>query len=196
MIRRLMLATTVLACAAAAAATAQTAAWIAKSNQDANILLQVQAKYVPEGSSALGAESYDAQIFDLKPGVVARQSADLRVAETQFEQLLKAETDPHVREDLEILLKATRDQRTTLELNDRLMLPYFDLPQAIYGGFQQLLDKRTAPSRYPAALLRLKRYAGAEPGYEPITKLARDRISERLSDPSSPHRGQSNCSRS
>ncbi len=182
MIRRLMLATTVLACAAAAAATAQTAAWIAKSNQDANILLQVQAKYVPEGSSALGAESYDAQIFDLKPGVVARQSADLRVAETQFEQLLKAETDPHVREDLEILLKATRDQRTTLELNDRLMLPYFDLPQAIYGGFQQLLDKRTTPSRYPAALLRLKRYTGAEPGYEPITKLARDRISERLSD--------------
>ena len=169
--------------AAASAAPAQTAAWITKSNQDANLLLEVQAKYVPEGSSALGVESYDTQIFDLKPGVVARQSADLRAIEVQYEQLLKTESDPRVREDLEILLKATRDQRTTLELNDRLMLPYFDLPQAIYGGFQQLLDKRTAASRYPAALARLKRYNGAEPGYQPITKLAEERISERLADP-------------
>ena len=183
MMRPLRIVLALLAWAAAAAATAETAAWITKSNQDANILLEVQAKYVPEGSSALGVESYDARIFDLKPDVVARQAADLRKAEAQYEQLLKTETDPRVREDLEILLKATRDQRTTLELNDRLMLPYFDLPQAIYGGFQQLLDKRTAASRYPAALVRLKRYTGAEPGYEPITKLARERISERLADP-------------
>jgi hypothetical protein len=173
----------VLAWAAATAAAAETAPWIAASNKDANILLEVQAKYVPEGSSARGEERYDAQVLDLKPGVVSRQAADLRSAEVQYEQILQAEADPRVRDDLEILLKATRDQRTSLELNDRLMLPYFDLPQAIYGGFQQLLDKRTAATRYPAALLRLKRYVGAEPGYEPITKLARDRTTERLDDP-------------
>src|SRR5450432_2454616 len=153
----------ILVWAAAAGANAETAAWITKSNQDADILLEVQAKYVPEGSSGLGAESYDAQVLDLKPGVVSRESADMRGAELQYEQLLKAETDPRVRDDLEILLKATRDQRTSLELNDRLMLPYFDLPQAIYAGFRQLLDKRTAATRYPAALVRLKRYVGAEP---------------------------------
>ncbi len=173
----------ILACTAAAAAGAATAPWIAKSNQDANILLEVQAKYVPEGSSALGVESHDSQVLDLKPGLVARQSADLTGAEHQYEQLLATESDPRVREDLEILLKATRDQRTTLELNDRLMLPYFDLPQALYGGFQQLLDKRNAATRYRAALLRLKRYAGTQAGYEPITQLARERISERLADP-------------
>ncbi|HEY1492414.1 MAG TPA: hypothetical protein VGF35_07280, partial [Steroidobacteraceae bacterium] len=82
----------------------------------------MQAKYVPEGSSGLGVESYDPQVLDLKPGLVARQSADLSSAERQYEQLLKTETDPQVRDDLEILLKATRDERTSLELNDRLML--------------------------------------------------------------------------
>jgi hypothetical protein len=183
MIRSMKLAIAVLALVAATAAAAQTAPWIARSNQDANLLLEVQAKYVPEGSSALGVERYDPQVLDLKTGVVTRQSADLRATELRYEQLLQTESDPRVREDLEILLKAARDQRTTLELNDRLMLPYFDLPQAVYQGFQQLLDKRTAPSRYPAALQRLKRYAGAEEGYEPITKLARDRIGERLGDP-------------
>ena len=115
---------------------------------------------------------------------MARQAADLRRPwPRSTQQALKGETDPRVRQDLEILLKSTRDQRITLELNDRLLLPYFDLPQAIYGGFQQLLDKRTAQARYPAALVRLKRYSGAEPGYEPITKLARDRIERALGDP-------------
>ncbi len=123
-------------------------------------------------------------ILDLRPrSVVARESADLHGAEEQYQQALKSETDPRVRADLAILLKATRDQRSSLELNDRLMLPYFDLPQAIFQGFQQLLDKRTGAARYPAALQRLRRYVGAEPGYEPITKLARERISERLADP-------------
>jgi len=172
-----------LAWSVGTAASAETAAWIAKSNQDATILLDVQAKYVPEDGSGLGVESYDPQVRDLKPRVVERESADLRSAELKYEQLLKTETDPHVRDDLQILLKATRDERASLELNDRLMLPYFDLPQALYEGFQQLLDKRTAATRYPAALVRLKRYAGAAPGYEPITQLARDRITERLADP-------------
>jgi Bacterial protein of unknown function (DUF885) len=173
----------VVTATASAAATPETPAWVTKSNQDANILLQVQAKYVPEGSSALGVETYDPQILDLKPAVVAREAADLHAAEAQYEQLLKSESDPRVRDDLEILRNATREQRVSLELNDRLMLPYFDLPQAIYLGFQQLLDKRTGAARYPAALLRLRRYAGLEPGYQPITVLARERIAERLEDP-------------
>jgi uncharacterized protein (DUF885 family) len=172
----------ILACLTATLAVAQ-GPWITRSNEAANILLEVQAKYVPEGSSGLGVERYDALVLDLKPALVTRQAADLRHAEAQYEQAIKTETDPRVRDDLQILLKAARDQRTTLELDDRLLLPYFDLPQAIYGGFQQLLDKRTAPARYPAALLRLKRYIGADSGYEPITKLARDRIAERLEDP-------------
>src|SRR4029077_3951003 len=54
--------------------------------------------------------------------------------------------------------------------------------QALYVGFQKLLDQRTAKERYPAALVRLKRYTGAEKGYEPITTLARARIEERLGD--------------
>jgi uncharacterized protein (DUF885 family) len=62
------------------------------------------------------------------------------------------------------------------------MLPYFDLPQTLYLGFQQLLDKRVAKQRYPAALLRLKRYTGAAAGYEPIATLARARVEERLQD--------------
>ena len=164
-------------------AAAEPPAWIAASNAEANKLLEMQAKYAPEQASVLGLERYDAEIFDIKPRTIERQDADLTVVAQQYEAALKSESDPLVRQDLAILLKAAQDQRTTNELQDRLLLPYFDLPQALFGGFNQLLEKRVAKSRYPAALVRLKRYAGTASGYEPITKLARERIEERLGDP-------------
>ena len=182
MIRLMKPAAAVLACCCATVAVCQTPAWITASNHAAEGLLEVQAKYGPEGISAAGVEGHDGDILDLKPRVVARQAADLEAVAAQYAEALRGEPDPLVRQDLQILLKSARDQRVTLELNDRLLLPYFDLPQAIYTGFQQLLDKRNAKARYPAALVRLKRYSGAAAGYEPITKLARDRIEERLGD--------------
>ena len=163
-------------------AFAVTPAWVSESNQAAQKLLAAQAKYAPEAVSAFGVEKYDADVLDLKPGTVTRQEADLGAVAQEYTAELKDVRDSRVREDLEILIKSAQDQRTTLALNDRLMLPYFDLPQALFTGFQTLLDKRTAKARYPAALVRLKRYTGAERGYEPITTLARGRIEERFGD--------------
>lgn len=169
--------------AAGGAWAAETPAWVSASNKAAQILLEEQGRYAPEPTAALGLERYDGEILDLKPDTVQRQEADLEAVASRYEALLKEETDPQVREDLQILLRSARDQRTTLELNGRLMLPYFDLPQAVFNGFQALLDKRVAHARYPAARVRLQRYTGRAAGYEPITRLARARIEERLDDP-------------
>ena len=180
MIRTVQVVLVVSGLCAGAAALAETPAWVTESNQAAQKLLAVQAKYAPETVSAFGVEKYDADVLDLKPGTVTRQEADLDAVAQEYTAELKDVSDPRVREDLEILIRSAQDQRTTLALNDRLMLPYFDLPQALFTGFQTLLDKRTAKARYPAALVRLKRYTGAERGYEPITTLARARIEERF----------------
>ena len=182
MIRTVQVVLVVSELCAGAAAFAETPAWVTESNQAAQKLLAVQAKYAPETVSAFGVEKYDADVLDLKPGTVTRQEADLDAVVQEYSAELKAVRDPRVRQDLEILIKSAQDQRTTLALNERLMLPYFDLPQALFTGFQTLLDKRTAKARYPAALVRLKRYNGAERGYEPITTLARARIEERFGD--------------
>lgn len=182
MIRTVQVVLVVSGLCAGAAAFAEAPAWVTESNQAAQKLLAVQARYAPETVSAFGVEKYDADVLDLKPGTVTRQEADLDAVAQEYTAELKDVRDPRVREDLEILIKSAQDQRTTLALNDRLMLPYFDLPQALFTGFQTLLDERTAKARYPAALVRLKRYTGAERGYEPITTLARARIEERFGD--------------
>jgi len=158
--------------------------WIAESNKQAAALLAESAKYNPEQAATIGVEGYDADVFDAKPRTVQRQEADLDAVAAGYERALAAASDPRVKQDIEILLKNARDQRVTVELNDRLMLPYFDLPQTLFNSFHGLLDPRVSKSRHAAAVTRLKRYVGAEHGYEPIATLVRARVDERLDDKS------------
>ena len=178
--------TTLLVGALSIASTAQAAeaAWITESNRHTQVLLEVNARYQPESAADLGLEQYDRLIIDLKPKFDERQEADLAAAITQLETVRAQVKDDRASQDLDILIKAAQRQAATSALNRRLMIPYFDLGKQIYGSFQDMLDARVDKKRQPAALVRLKRYAGTERGYEPITKLARARIEERMNDSS------------
>lgn len=154
--------------------------WVERSNANAEPLLQVMAKYAPETAAALGVEGFDSEVFDLKPQNDLRFEADAARVASDLESRLAAEPDARVRQDMQILIDTARDQKATSELNRRLMLPYFDLTQALFQGFNALLDPRVSKDRHPAALVRLRKYTGREPGYEPITKLAQARTAERF----------------
>lgn len=155
-------------------------AWVGRSNANAQPLLDVMARYQPEAAASLGVDGHDADIFDLRPDYDRRFEADLGKVASELESRLATETDPRVRQDLQILVGAARDQVTTSELNRRLMLPFVDLPQALFQGFDSLLDPRVGKERYPAALARLRKYVGRAPGYEPITQLVQARARERF----------------
>lgn len=157
-------------------------AWVQESNRHAQVLLDVTVKYAPEAASSFGVQGHDEEIFDLKAGNVERQEADLRAAKAKLETVRAGTTDPLVRQDLDILIQAAANQGETLRLNRELMLPFFDLGQAVFQGFQDLLDARIDKNRQKAALVRLRRYVGNEKGYEPVTVLARARFEERARD--------------
>ena len=162
----------------APAAFAAQPSWIEESNKNAQILLDVMARYNAESAATFGVEGHDNEIFDLKPQFSERQEADLGAAIARLEQLRSSASDALVRRDLDILIGAARDQKHSLELNRQLALPFFDVGQAVFGGFQNLLDARVPKERQKAALTRLHRYVGAERGSEPITTLARKRYEE------------------
>ena len=177
----------VLTMLATASALAAEPGWVARSNANAAPLLQVLAKYQPEFAASLGVEGFDAEVFDLKPDYDRRFQADLLAVAKDLESRVAAEPDPRVRQDLQILVGAARDQQATAEVNRRLMLPFVDLPQSLFQGFNSLLEPRVGKERYPAALARLRKYTGRAPGYEPITQLAQARARERFAE-SGPHR--------
>jgi len=169
-----------LAAAVSLSAQATTPAWVARSNEHTRWLLQEQAKLSPEGAGAVGVEGFDDQITALTPDRSTRVRESLARSEKELQRRLSEEKEPLVRQDLEILLDATRQGQKSFDLGERLLLPYFNAPQAIFSGLRPLLDDQVPADRRGAALVRLRKYVGAEAGYRPFTELALARMRERL----------------
>jgi len=169
-----------LAAAVSLSAQATTPAWVARSNEHTRWLLQEQAKLSPEGAGAVGVEGFDDQITALTPDRSTRVRESLARSEKELQRRLSEEKEPLVRQDLEILLDATRQGQKSFDLGERLLLPYFNAPQAIFSGLRPLLDDQVPADRRRAALVRLRKYVSAEAGYRPFTELALARMRERI----------------
>jgi hypothetical protein len=155
-------------------------AWVQRSNANAFVVLGVMAKFSPEAAGRFGVPGLDKEILDLKPGFDDRSRQATLASLTTLEQKLAAEKDPAVRQDLEILIQAVRQHLEGDSLTRAILLPYFDVSSTVFQGLKTLLDDQVAAERRPAALDRLKRYAGLEPGTTPIAKLAEERTREKL----------------
>jgi uncharacterized protein (DUF885 family) len=174
-------------------ASAAEQGWVAKSNDNAKVLLNLMAKYSPESASSLGVDGYDELITDMSRDTYDASVKDTRAVVAELQKRLKAETDPKIKQDLEILIGAANDQLTTNALQRKLMLPFQDLNQLLFGVVHQMLDPRIPKERQKTLLVRLQKYAGLTKGYRPITELAQERTQERLkADPKlqGPYKGE------
>lgn len=165
---------------AATEAAASATDWIEKSNANAQVLLAVMARFGPEGAASLGVDGLDEEIFDLEPGIQERTQAAVRGAKATLEGKLAAETDRRVRQDLAILIKACDDFLLSSRLQYENLLPYFNMSRTIFQGTRGLIDAQIPAERYPAAVVRLKKYAGLVEDRKPMTELAKDRTRERF----------------
>ncbi|MCJ9429488.1 DUF885 domain-containing protein [Kordiimonas marina] len=156
--------------------------WVEKSNAYSQQLLQLLAKYNPEQATMVGVASADADVEDLRPHVLERQTADAEKIIAKLKVAMTKETDPSLKQDLAIMVDALEDGITSEKLHNRVEIPYYNLPQTIYSGFRSLLGPGSDKSRHEKAVLRLKRYAGLVEGYTPIVQLAEARTTERLGD--------------
>ncbi len=166
------------AVAQAAPAAPKLQPWVEKSNQNTKIVNEVVARFGPEGAGQLGIEGLDEQIVDLKPNIVERTRAATREVLAELKKRHAAEKGPLVKQDLEILIQGAEDNIRNADINEKYYVPYNNVTRLVFGGLRALLDDQIAPSRRQAAVVRLRKYAGLDPGYEPITKLAMDRTRE------------------
>jgi hypothetical protein len=158
-------------------------AWVTRSNQNTQLLIDIDAKYSPESAAGRGVKGLDEQIFSLPAGQPERERADIRKARQELADRLAKEQDPLVRQDLEILVAAAdRDLRTS-EAYEKAFLPYSNIPYTVFYGVKSLLDDQIAAERRPAALVRMKKYAGMTPGYTPVIEQAELRWREKLNTP-------------
>jgi hypothetical protein len=157
--------------------------WVQKSNENAQLLIAIMSRYAPENASSEGLKALDEQVSSAQPDEPLRFRKDLAVARLELQKRLAQETDPLVRQDLEILIaQADRDIRSS-EANERNLLPYYDVAGTIFYGIQSLLDDQVAPDRRAASVVRLRKYTGLESGYQPLTAQSEERFREKLTTP-------------
>lgn len=175
------------------AALASEQAWVARSNENSRLLLDVLAKYNPETASQLGVDGYDEQITDFTRDTYDAQTADLKAAITDYRQRLATESDPKVKQDLAILVQAAEDNLSANALARKYFIPFVDVTGYVFGVVQRTIDPRIPLARQRALLVRLGKYSGTLRGYAPLAELAKARTFERIkADPKliGPYRAQ------
>ena len=172
---------TILLIPAAVAAMAQMPPeWVTRSNQNTQILIDIDSKYSPEDASENGVRGFDDQVTVFTADLHQRVRADYLKARDLLNERLAAEKDPLVKQDLEILIKSADESIRGGEANYNAFLPYYNVGRIVYSGIQGLLDEQVDAARRPAAVARLKKYTGLTKGYTPMTQMAEARFRERL----------------
>ncbi len=154
--------------------------WIARSDANARLVLDSIARFAPEGAGGIGVDGLDEEILDLEAGIHERTQEETKQVLAALRIRLAEEDDAKVRQDLEILIGSVEDGMESRRLNRELLLPYHNIPMRVFQGIRALIDPQVPAERYPAAIVRMRRYAGLEDGYEPIAELAKARTRERF----------------
>jgi uncharacterized protein (DUF885 family) len=144
-------------------------AWVAQSDKHAQILVRAQAAFDPEGFSDYGLTEYDALSADLSTDREPRWRAANEGAIRELKQALATEQEPRVRQDLQLLIAAAERAVRSSALQERLLMPWTDVPKLIFYGVQSLLSKQVAEQRRSKALPRLERYLGLAKGTTALT---------------------------
>lgn len=166
--------------------------WVERSNAIAMKVMESNAQFAPEFSGQMGITSYDEEIYDLGENLFERQIKNDRDNLKMLNDYLVDEKDPRVRQDIEIMIKATKDSIESNTIEYERVLPYGNITGLIFAGFNGQLDKQVPFERQKAALVRLRKYTGQEEGYEPLTERAKILLTERNSVPGliKPYRGE------
>jgi hypothetical protein len=168
----------------ASAAAPTVKAWIEQSNRYTRLLFDVELKHSPEQGSREGLARFDAQISDPRLADELVQRRELEAVLTALRTARTQVSDKDVQEDLDIVQRAFDLQFRMDDFARQHLVTAFSPSESVFEGIQALLDDQVPANRRPAALVRLRKYAGLEPGFAPYTELVRQRTTEQLAKPS------------
>jgi uncharacterized protein (DUF885 family) len=157
--------------------------WIEQSNAYTHMLLDVHLEHAPEEGSQQGLAKFDSRISN---PTLADELAERRQLEAVLAKIAAArttESNKHVQEDLEILRKAFDLQFREQDFELQREVPFDNASEMIFQGVRGLLDDQVVAERRPAAVTRLRKYAGMEPGYKPFTDILKQRALEQIAKP-------------
>jgi Bacterial protein of unknown function (DUF885) len=158
-------------------------AWIVRSNEFANLLIEVEKKHSPEAVSADGLSQYDEKISPATHEDDVAETSETRAVVAKLQEQLPKEQNKYVRQDLEIMIHSTQLQLKQHDFAEKNQIPYINASGGVYQGLRVLLDDQVAAERRPAAVVRLRKYAGLEPSYTPFADQLKKLTELQLAEP-------------
>ena len=112
------------------------AAWIARSNAWANMILDVQFEHAPEFGSHEGLAKFDKRIGQPTLAEERQERRELEAVLAKIKAQQPRETDENVAQDLEIMRKALelRFRREDYELAHEV--PFINASEQVFGGLR------------------------------------------------------------
>jgi hypothetical protein len=166
-----------------AAALGAERAWVTESNTYTKTLLDIEQQHSPESASAEGLAAFDEKISVPTLADELAERHELELALAKIKPYLVPQTDRSVLQDLDILQKTLNLQFRSQDYALAHEVPFINASADVFQGLRTLLDDQVAENRRPAALIRLRKYAGLEPGFKPITEVLKQRESEQIAKP-------------
>src|SRR4029077_16952968 len=96
---------------------------------------------------------------------------------------LPLQKQKEVAQDLEIMIRKVELNFRQEDFERAYEVPFLNASARVFRGLRILLDEQTPSERRPAAVTRLRAYAGLEPGYKPIAEILKQRVTEQMAKP-------------
>jgi len=163
--------------------SAQQPSWIDASNQYTHMLLVVEFKHQPEFASRQGLSEFDTKISQPSWADVDEQRKETEAVLEKLEAASGQQQPQEVKQDLDIMIRRVRLDFQQQDFERAHEVPFFNASRRVFEGIQFLLDEQTPAERRPAAVERLRKYAGVEPDYKPMIEILKERTQEQMSKP-------------
>jgi hypothetical protein len=157
--------------------------WIATSNSYANLLTEVEFKHHPEAASTQGLSEFDNKISQPTLADQDRQREETAAALAKLKSASSEKQPREVAQDLQIMIRKVELDFKQEDFARAHEVPFFNASEMVFGGLHILLDEQTPSDRRPAAVVRIREYAGLEPGYTSITEILKQRVVEQMAKP-------------
>ena len=157
---------------------AQSPDWIIRSDEYADLLRKAIAAKECQPQSGTNES-----LLELDPAFkVCRRKSIFKVVGNLAKQRSKVNR-ADLRLDLSILLEIGEQELRSYALQEKYRVPYINLSQAILDSFKSTQKSKSPTKRQAAILIKLRQYAGLEPGAIALTKKLERAIDTQLQKP-------------
>jgi uncharacterized protein (DUF885 family) len=157
--------------------------WITISNGYAKMLTDVSFAHHPEAGSQQGLSQYDSKVSQPTLADEDQQRLETEAVLLKLKAAAAEKQQNQVSEDLQIMIDRVQLDFKQEDYARAHEVPYFNASGAVFGGLHILLDEQTPEERRIAAVVRIREYAGLEPGYKPLTEILKQRVMEQMAKP-------------